>query len=79
MLLVGEKDDGDEAGGIQIHTPLIDNQGIGRLARGKYFFRIAEEQARKLKSPFRWTLKVVPDVGHDFRAMSRAAARALFG
>jgi hypothetical protein len=22
-----------EAGGIQIHTPLIDQQGIGRLAR----------------------------------------------
>jgi DNA-directed RNA polymerase subunit RPC12/RpoP len=79
MLLVGEEDDGDEAGGIQIHTPLIDSQGIGRLARGKYFFRIAEERARKLKSPFRWTLEVVPDVGHDFRAMSRAAARALFG
>jgi hypothetical protein len=79
MLLVGEKDDGDEAGGIQIHTPLIDNQGIGRLARGKYFFRIAEEQARKLKLPFQWSLEVVPDVGHDFRAMSRAAARALLG
>ena len=41
MLLVGEKDDGDEAGGIQIHTPLIDSQGIGSLARGKYFFRTA--------------------------------------
>jgi DNA-directed RNA polymerase subunit RPC12/RpoP len=79
MLLVGEKDDGDEAGGIQIHTPLIDGQGIGRLARGKYFFRTAEEQARKLKSSFRWSLEVVPNVGHDFRAMSRAAARALFG
>jgi Heavy metal binding domain len=79
MLLVGEKDDGDEAGGIQIHTPLIDNQGIGRLARGKHCFRVAEEQARKLKLPFRWSLQVVPDVGHDFRAMSRAAARALFG
>jgi hypothetical protein len=79
MLLVGEKDDGDEAGGIQIHTPLIDNQGSGRLARGKYFFRNAEERARKLELPFRWSLQVVPDVGHDFRAMSRAAAGALFG
>jgi hypothetical protein len=79
MLLVGEKDDGDEAGGIQIHTPLIDQQGIGRLARGKYFFRAAEEQARQLNAPFRWSLDVVPNVGHDFRAMSRAAARALFG
>ena len=79
MLLVGEKDDGDEAGGIQIHTPLIDSQGIGRLARGKYFLRTAEAQAHKLKVPFRWSLEVVPDVGHDFRAMSRAAARSLFG
>ncbi|HET9448813.1 MAG TPA: heavy metal-binding domain-containing protein [Steroidobacteraceae bacterium] len=79
MLLVGEKDDGDEAGGIQIHTPLIDQQGIGRLARGKYFFRTADEQAQKLQAPFRWSLDVVPDVGHDFRAMSRAAARKLYG
>lgn len=79
MVLVGEKDDGDEAGGIQIHTPLIDQQGSGRLARGRYFFRTAQERARTLEVPFRWSLQVVPDVGHDFRAMSRAAARELFG
>jgi hypothetical protein len=46
MLRVGEKDDGDDAGGIQIHTPQIDSQGIGRLARGKYFFRAAETGAQ---------------------------------
>jgi len=79
LVLVGEKDDGDEAGGMQIHTPAIDQQGISRLARGKYFFESGEERARMLNVPFHWSLQVVPNVGHDFRAMSRAAARSLYG
>jgi hypothetical protein len=79
LVLVGEKDDGDEAGGIQIHTPLIDRQGISRLARGQYFFRSAQDRARRLNLPFHWSLQVVPNVGHDFRAMGRAAALSLYG
>jgi pimeloyl-ACP methyl ester carboxylesterase len=77
-LLLGENDDGDEAGGIQIHTPMIDRQGIGRLARGRYFFRAGQERARAMGAALNWTLRTVPNVGHDFRAMSRAAAALLY-
>ena len=43
------------------------------------FFAAATERARALRSDFNWTLDVVPAVGHDFRAMSRAAAQMLYG
>lgn len=78
-LLNGENDNGDHAGGIQLHTPIIDRQGLGRLARGQYFFRYGQERARAMNAAFNWTQETVPNVGHDFRRMSRAAARFLYG
>lgn len=78
-LLLGENDNSDEAGGIHLHTPLADRQGLGRLARGQFFFRFAAERARVMSAPFAWRLVTVPNVGHDFRAMSQAAARLLYG
>lgn len=76
-LLLGENDDSDDAGGTLLHTPIIDRQGLGRLSRGRSFFRIGQEQARELRAEFCWRIETVPGVGHDFRAMSRAAARLL--
>lgn len=78
-LLLGEKDDGDEAGGIQLRTPTADRQGVGRLARGRYFFEAGRARARSLGVPFEWRLEVVPNVGHDYRRMTAAAARLLYG
>lgn len=78
-LLLGENDNGDDAGGIQLRTPLINQQGIGRLDRGRYFFKAGAERARALGCPFHWTLETVPNVAHNFRAMSRAAAHLLYG
>ncbi len=77
-LLLGENDNSDAAGGTHLHTPLADRQGLGRLQRGRYFFRAAEECARAMNAPFAWRLQTVPNVAHDFRAMSRAAARLLY-
>lgn len=78
-LLLGETDDGDEAGGIQIHTPMIDRQGLGRLSRGRYFLEAGRSRAAAMQARFNWSLETVPNVGHDFRAMSSAAARLLYG
>jgi len=78
VLLLGENDDGDGAGGTQLHTPLIDRQGIGRLTRGRYFLRAGETAAQALGAPFNWTLQTVPGVGHNFHGMSAAAARLLY-
>jgi pimeloyl-ACP methyl ester carboxylesterase len=78
-LMVGENDDGDEAGGIQLRTPSLDKQGVGRLARGRSFYAAGERQAKALKTPFNWRLEVVPGVGHEYRKMTSAAARELYG
>lgn len=76
-LLLGENDDGDNAGGTLLRTPIIDRQGLGRLSRGRHFYRAGQLRARELKAEFRWRIETVPDVGHDFREMSRAAAALL--
>ena len=77
-LLLGENDDSEDAGGILLRTPTIDEQGQGRLSRGRYFYKTGQEQAAVLDAPFHWRLETVPGVGHNFRAMSRAAHDILY-
>ncbi|MEO1407612.1 MAG: hypothetical protein AAFV54_14135, partial [Pseudomonadota bacterium] len=77
-ILLGELDDSDAAGGTLLHTPVVDEQGLGRLSRGQNFYRSGQEQATALGVPFHWALKTVPNVGHDYQAMSLAAAQAVF-
>lgn len=78
-LLLGELDNDDETRGEMVHTPSFDRFGDDRLSRGRAFFQIGQDRARALGTPFNWTLQTVPGVGHDFRAMGRAAARRLYG
>lgn len=77
-LLLGELDNDGEKGGNHLHTPLFDQQGVDRLSRGKYFFKAGQDAAAKLNAPLNWKLQIVPGVGHDFRAMSRAAGALLY-
>lgn len=78
-LLVGEKDDASETRGTLLHTPALDQFGLDRLSRGRRFFQDSADRARGLGAAFHWTLETVVNVGHDFRAMSAAAARSLYG
>lgn len=77
-LLLGERDDAVETRGTMLHTPTIDRFGIDRLSRGRRFFELSQGKALALSAPFNWKLEVVPGVGHDFRAMTTAAARYLY-
>jgi pimeloyl-ACP methyl ester carboxylesterase len=77
-LLLGELDNANERRGTHLRTPKADEQGIGRLARGRYFFSESEKIAATLGAEFRWTVETVPGVGHDFRRMAEAAARLLY-
>jgi pimeloyl-ACP methyl ester carboxylesterase len=77
-LLLGELDNASETRGTTLSTPKADAQGIGRLARGRYFFGESEKIAAALGAEFHWTIEVVPGVGHDFRRMSEAAAKVLY-
>ncbi len=77
-LLLGELDNDDDAGGTLLHTPAVDRQGMGRLDRGRTFYSMGAREAEKLGVEFAWRLSVVPDIGHDSRAMVDAASRILF-
>lgn len=73
--MVGALDNDDQAGGTLLHTPYIDqSQGLGRLDRGLRFYEYARDEAEKIEAAFRWEIEVIDGIGHDFRAMSAAAA-----
>jgi pimeloyl-ACP methyl ester carboxylesterase len=77
-LLLGQLDNENEMRGTQLRTPKADAQGIGRFARGQYFFSESQKIAAGLDAEFRWSIEAVPGVGHDFRRMGEAAARLLY-
>lgn len=79
LVLLGENDNDPERGGSHLHTPLIDQQGTNRLARGRYFHAFAVDRAQALRAQFNWELRVAPGIGHDFRAMTPVAANILYG
>lgn len=78
VLFLGEKDDANETRGDLRHSPELDKQGLHRLERGAYFYNESKKIALQLDSKFNWKLEIIPDVGHDFREMSKAAADYLY-
>ncbi len=78
VLFLGEKDDANETRGDLRHSPEVDQQGLHRLERGTYFYNESMKIASKLNAEFNWKLKIIPNVGHDYKAMSEAAADYLY-
>ena len=78
VIFLGELDDKNETRGDLARSPEIDVQGPGRIERGRYFYGVALETAEQLNADINWKLEVVPDVGHDYRRMSEAAAEYLY-
>lgn len=80
VLMLGSLDNNDQAGGTLLHTPHIDqSQGLGRLDRGQSFYEHARDEAARIAADFHWQLQIIDGVGHDYRAMSAAAADYLIG
>jgi len=79
VLFIGEDDNEQEVRGTMLHTPIVDLQGLGRLSRGKYFFKESQEKAREINADFNWKLKIIENVGHDYRLMGMAASGYLYG
>lgn len=78
VLFLGEKDDANETRGDLRRSPEVDKQGLHRLERGTYFYNESKKIATESNSDFNWTLKIIPNIGHDFRGMSKAAADYLY-
>ncbi|MCO7224588.1 hypothetical protein [Pleionea sp. CnH1-48] len=79
ILFLGEKDNANETRGHLVHNVMLDQQGTHRLARGKHFFKKAKQLAQKKSLKHQWKIHIVPNVGHDYRKMSAAAANYLYG
>ena len=58
-------------------TRAARDQGLHRLARGKNYFRVGQEEAIKRNLQFNWKLKTVPGVGHSNEGMASIAASIL--
>ncbi|MBB6327535.1 pimeloyl-ACP methyl ester carboxylesterase/DNA-directed RNA polymerase subunit RPC12/RpoP [Algoriphagus iocasae] len=78
ILLLGKNDNETETGGTMLRSPTADLQGIGRFARGQYFFEESKKLAEQLGYEFNWKLVTVPNVGHDQELMGNAAAKVLY-
>lgn len=78
IILLGGNDNANETRGDLRRSPEVDLQGLHRLARGEYFYRIAKNTALSSNKEFNWQLSIVPNVGHDYKAMSMAAADYLY-
>ncbi len=77
-LLLGQEDNAGETKGSLLRSPTVDQQGTGRLARGRYFFEKSRDQASSMQADFKWEKIEVPGVGHDQEKMAKAAANYLF-
>lgn len=78
IVLTGEKDNATETKGTLLHSNTVNEQGLHRNARAKYFYNYAKAKAKEINTPFNWQLVQVKDVGHDHRKMAKAAAEFLY-
>ncbi|NNC48717.1 MAG: hypothetical protein HKO13_09860 [Sphingomonas sp.] len=77
-VLLGDRDRGRESRSSLRRSRWAKRQGDGRIDRGRYFYSQAEKMAMSRNSSFNWSMRVVGGVGHDYRAMSKAAADHLY-
>ncbi len=75
-ILLGENDNTADQGFLE-QTDRAMAQGNFRLDRGQNLFAAARADAEARNVPFEWRVHIVPGVGHNYRAMSEAAAELL--
>lgn len=78
LLLLGDQDNDPQHHQLN-NSAGAKAQGPHRLARGQFFFSVADAEAKRLNLPFNWRMSIVPGVAHEQTKMAEAAARILFG
>ena len=76
VVLLGELDNNAQQGRLD-QTEMAMEQGANRLERGANFFQASKTVAGNNGFDFNWQIQVVPDVGHEYKRMSEAAAKLL--
>ncbi|HEY0295813.1 MAG TPA: alpha/beta hydrolase [Bordetella sp.] len=76
LILAGDQD--IETGGHLPSDPPAMAQGPHRYARAHYYLEAGQAEARRRGIACNWSLRSVPGIGHDGRAMSAACASLWF-
>lgn len=76
-LLAGDRDIATDDPNLPANPEAL-TQGPHRFSRSQFMLDFAQSEAAKLGVPCNWTRIVVPGIGHDGAAMSRAAAALWF-
>ncbi len=79
VIFLGEKDDENETRGDLRKSPEVNKQGLHRLERGIYFYKESKETATASNLEFNWEIEVIPNIGHDYKQMSKQASIYLYG
>lgn len=77
ILLAGDRDVATDDPNLPSNPEALA-QGPHRFARSQFMLDVAKAEASRLQVPCNWTRTIVPGVGHDGAAMSRAAAALWF-
>ncbi len=77
IVLLGEADTSQTSSSLR-RTPQAMLQGRFRLERGRHFFDISKQMAKRLSAPFSWKIQFVPGARHSNKQMKAAAAVFLF-
>jgi len=77
IVFLGEDDNEFETRGHLVRGDQLDKYGTHRLDRGKTFYEIGKQTAKNSESIFNWRLVINPNVGHDYKEMSKLAAQYL--
>jgi len=78
IIYLGAQDNESETRGTLLRSYTADKQGFGRLSRGIHFYTFSESLAKKLDTPFNWSVKTVPNSGHNHRKMGDAVGKFLY-
>jgi len=77
FILIGEADKDENSAGLR-HNSIVDEQGLNRYDRAQYFYSNAQSLAVSESTSFNWQYQSVPNVAHDYKAISAAAAILLY-
>ena len=77
IVHLGLNDTDENSTGLRRNTTVDNQQGIYRLARGRYFFTKSQSISQALNVPFNWQKYEVAGVGHDAQLMANDALKYL--
>ena len=78
VVFLGELDNENETRGHLVKNQRMNVQGLHRLERGVFFYSSAMREAKSQGVRFNWEKVIIPNVGHDYKKMSAAAAEYLY-